>query len=248
MTEYSISRDAFRSVCADARGMENGSAEYAADKDRAEKTGKHGSRQGEKRAGAPGGAMTEEKSGRNAAGMPGKSRKRGRNPLAVMCSLTGTLVLAALVLACLPMVMPGLLGFGAYTVVSGSMEPAIPTGSLVYIAGAEPEGIKTGDIIAFHGGEGSGAVITHRVVENRVVMGEFVTKGDANSAQDMKPVPYSDFMGRVAWTIPEMGRAAAVLTSREGKIAAVCAVAAAVLLQVLSAFLDRGRGGTDRDR
>ena len=154
----------------------------------------------------------------------------------------------AFVLACLPMVMPGLLGFGAYTVVSGSMEPAIPTGSLVYIAGAEPEGIKTGDIIAFHGGEGSGAVITHRVVENRVVMGEFVTKGDANSAQDMKPVPYSDFMGRVAWTIPEMGRAAAVLTSREGKIAAVCAVAAAVLLQVLSAFLDRGRGGTDRDR
>ena len=32
--------------------------------------------------------------------------------------------------------------------------------------------------IAFYGGKDTNAIITHRVVENRVVMGEFITKGE----------------------------------------------------------------------
>jgi len=48
-------------------------------------------------------------------------------------------LLAALVLICLPLTVPRLFGYHIYTVVSGSMEPAIPTGSLVYIREAAPE-------------------------------------------------------------------------------------------------------------
>lgn len=82
------------------------------------------------------------------------------------------------------------------------MEPAIPTGSLIYIAEALPEEIQEEEIIAFYGVKDSASIITHRVMENRVVMGEFITKGDANKTQDMNPVPYENFIGKVVRSVP----------------------------------------------
>lgn len=67
-------------------------------------------------------------------------KKRGiRQRVASVLGLTGTLLLVLLVLACLPLTVPRLFGYHIYSVVSGSMEPAIPTGSLVYIGEADPE-------------------------------------------------------------------------------------------------------------
>ena len=64
------------------------------------------------------------------------------------------------------------------------MEPAIPTGSLVYIKEMEPKDVQVDDVIAFYGTKDAASIITHRVVENRVLMGEFITKGDANATKD----------------------------------------------------------------
>ena len=116
--------------------------------------------------------------------------KTGRNPAAFILRALGTLLLAALVLICLPLTVPRLFGYHIYTVVSGSMEPAIPTGSLVYIREAAPEEMAAGDVIAYYGARDSASIITHRVVENRVVMGEFITRGDANLTEDMNPGDY----------------------------------------------------------
>ena len=54
---------------------------------------------------------------------------------------------------CVPLIVPKTMGYQLYTVVSGSMEPAVPTGSLVYIKYVEPGDIETGDIIAFYGSD-----------------------------------------------------------------------------------------------
>ena len=89
-----------------------------------------------------------------------------------------------------------------YTVVSGSMEPAVPTGSLVYIKYVEPGDIETGDIIAFYGSDAQGSIITHRVVSNSNAMGEFITKGDANAENDMSPVTYEQYVGKMVRSIP----------------------------------------------
>ncbi len=94
-------------------------------------------------------------------------------------------------------------------------------------------------MIAFYSAEDQASIITHRVVENRVLMGEFITKGDANRTQDMNPAPYANFIGIVRLTAPHVGRIAQVLTSTAGKIAAACAVAAAVLFHIAAAVLDR---------
>ena len=64
--------------------------------------------------------------------------KRKGNPLGAVLRTLGTLLLLLLVAACLPLTVPRLFGYQIYAVISGSMEPALPIGSLVYIQGVEP--------------------------------------------------------------------------------------------------------------
>ena len=170
-----------------------------------------------------------------------KTKKNRKNPVAAICSALGTLLLIIIVVACLPLTVPKVFGYEMYTVISGSMEPSIPTGSLVYIKDMDPQNVADGDVIAFYGGHDSNAIITHRVVKNRVVMGEFITKGDANEKEDMNPIPYMNFLGRVELSIPVVGELAQLLTSMEGKIAAGTLIGVAVILQLLASLLDRRR-------
>lgn len=173
------------------------------------------------------------------------SRKRyKKSPVAVICGALGTALLVVLVLFCLPLTVPRLMGYHIYSVVSGSMEPAIPVGSLVYIKDSAPEDMQVDEVIAFYGARDSNAIITHRVVENRVVMGEFITKGDANQTEDMNPVPYDNFIGKVVLSVPVIGKLALMLTSLTGKMIAVGVIGVALILEIISAVLDRKRYGT----
>ncbi len=168
-----------------------------------------------------------------------KKKSFSRSPVCTICSALGTALLIILILGCIPFTLPRLLNYQAYTVISGSMEPAIPTGSLVYIKEIDPVNVLKNDIIAYYGSRDRNAIITHRVVENRTVMGEFITKGDANRTEDMNPVDYDHFIGKVKWIIPKLGIAAQFMTSREGKIAAGCMIGLAVILHLLAAMLER---------
>ena len=159
--------------------------------------------------------------------------------MSVICSALGTVLLVGLVLVCLPITATRLFGYDAYSVVSGSMEPAVATGSVVYVQEAAPEDMKKDDVIAFYGAKDSNAIITHRVVENKVVMGEFITKGDANRTEDMNPVPYSNFIGKVVYSIPVLGRIAEGLTSTVGKIIAGGVIAAALILEGIASVIPR---------
>jgi len=118
------------------------------------------------------------------------TKKTKKSPVAAACSALGTALLILLIVICLPLTVPKAFHYHVYTVISGSMEPAIPTGSLVYIKEMEPKDVQVDDVIAFYGTKDAASIITHRVVENRVLMGEFITKGDANATKDMNPAPY----------------------------------------------------------
>ena len=61
---------------------------------------------------------------------------------------TTTLVVLAIFLAVV-FVGVRLLGFQVYAVLSGSMEPDLPVGSLVYVKAIEPEKLEIGDDISF---------------------------------------------------------------------------------------------------
>ena len=90
--------------------------------------------------------------------------------------LGGTVLLILVIVLCIPITVPRLFGYDIYTVISGSMEPAIPTGSLIYTKEIPPKEVKKEDVIAFYRGTDSGAIVTHRVVKNQTVSGKFITK------------------------------------------------------------------------
>lgn len=163
--------------------------------------------------------------------------------MSVFCSALGTLLLILLIVFCIPLTVPKLFGYELYTVISGSMEPEIPVGSLVCIQAADPADAQAGDVIAFYGAKDSAAIVTHRVVENHVVMGEIITKGDANQTNDMNPVDYSNFIGIVEMTIPKLGLAAQILTSFEGKAAAAGVIGLAVVFHTIAMIIDGRREG-----
>lgn len=94
-------------------------------------------------------------------------------------------------------------GFKSFVVLTGSMSPLIPTGSVVYSQKQNDYG--KGDIITF---EQNGVTVTHRVVnkvtENNKILYE--TQGDANTARDSDPVPNSNVVGKVELFIPAIGK------------------------------------------
>ena len=99
--------------------------------------------------------------------------------------------------------------------------------------------IETGDIIAFYGSDAQGSIITHRVVSNRNAMGEFITKGDANAENDMNPVTYEQYVGKMVRSIPKVGGIVQTITVGSGKTVLKCVIGLAIVLQVLAAVLNR---------
>lgn len=165
------------------------------------------------------------------------SDKGGRKVFPALCSVLGTLILLGVIAAFVPLTVPRFMGYEIYEVVSGSMEPEIPVGSVIYVKEAAPETIEPGDVIAFYKG---GQTITHRVEENHYVEGEFITKGDANSKEDVEPVAYNDLVGKVERHIPALGILLTLLAGHTGKLYAVVLAGCGVMFHMLAAIL-RGR-------
>ncbi|PIU01971.1 signal peptidase I, partial [bacterium (Candidatus Torokbacteria) CG09_land_8_20_14_0_10_42_11] len=84
-------------------------------------------------------------------------------------------------------------------VLSGSMEPKIKTGSVVLVKGAST--YKTGDVVTFKG-EGK-TPTTHRIVAETDE--GFVTRGDANNADDLKKLAPQNILGKALFSIPYLG-------------------------------------------
>ena len=169
-----------------------------------------------------------------------RQRKKKLTPLGRLLDILGTLIMAAAVILCLVLAVPRFAGVQTYIVVSGSMEPAIPVGSLVYSRETEPQTLEPGDVIVFYstdaaessGGseDGSAVPITHRVVENHTDEGEIITKGDANAANDLFPTAYANVEGKVVLHIPKLGFLAAPVATMSGKIAVMMVILAGYLL------------------
>ena len=111
---------------------------------------------------------------------------------------------SALAVICLLLVIPLLIyGFpflvgadSSYTVMSGSMSPALRPGDLVIVKGEEP--VNVGDVVTVESGE---FTYTHRVVE-KLEGDRFMLKGDANEDPDPNLVEASQIIGKVVLIFP----------------------------------------------
>ena len=117
-------------------------------------------------------------------------------------------------------------------VVSGSsMEPAIPTGSLVIVRPALPATLSVGDVVAF---QLRGSTIAHRIsaIEELGDARAFRTKGDASMVADPEPIAFDDRAGLLVAQIPLAGYLLGLLQAY-GRILSigVAAVIAILLLR-----------------
>lgn len=132
--------------------------------------------------------------------------------------LTTILILILLVLAII-LIAPRLLGYQSLAVLSGSMEPEIPVGSLVFAKETEPSALEVGDVITY---KLSGTtLVTHRVIENDTVSGQLITQGDANDVADSNPVEYQNVVGKVTMHLPWLGYLSIYIKTPLG-IAGIC--------------------------
>jgi signal peptidase len=114
----------------------------------------------------------------------------------------GALALGALLVLLQTALLPG---YEVLIVQSGSMEPAISTGSVVVVS--EQDRYEAGEVITFGETTGDQVPTTHRVVSEQLLDGEYAytTKGDANEEADLEPVPLNEVRGKVLFAIPWLG-------------------------------------------
>ena len=145
--------------------------------------------------------------------------------------MTGLLIALAVVLVGPLLPIQG--NFQIKVVQSGSMEPAIKTGSLVVIKPLD--NYRIGDVITFEGNfkdaKGKKVPITHRIVDARVSVGNvtYQTKGDANEDVDQSPVALNKVIGKVLFSLPYAGYLVAAAQTGYGLLAIVVIPAAAII-------------------
>lgn len=127
-------------------------------------------------------------------------------------------------------------GLKPYVVISGSMEPNYPVGSLVYVKKVGPNELKAQDTITYV--IGNGTVVTHRIVEvlpdeDDPTVIRYRTKGDANDHPDGTPIHFNNVLGKVTFSIPIIGFIAYFIQTPPGSYLLI----AILLLLVLLSFL-----------
>ncbi|NOQ68039.1 signal peptidase I [Patescibacteria group bacterium] len=141
-----------------------------------------------------------------------------------------TVVVFAVVLLIVVSVLPIPGNYKLLIVQSGSMEPAIKTGSVVAVKPVE--NYKANDVITFEDG-GKSKTTTHRIVDTEVVSGKvfYITKGDANNAEDSSKVPEDKIVGKVLTSVPYVGYILAMAKEPAGFVLLVIIPCVIIILE-----------------
>jgi signal peptidase I len=124
----------------------------------------------------------------------------------------------------------------AFVILSGSMEPTVRTGSVVFIV---PQPIYiVGDIVTFAQNGDRNFPVTHRIykIDDQGIYysdGIYTTKGDANKTPDMEPLTPNNIIGKVWFTIPYLGYAIDFMKRPQGFILFVIVPATIIIYEEL---------------
>lgn len=131
--------------------------------------------------------------------------------------------------------LPTVFGLGSAVVLSGSMEPELPVGSLLFIH--REKSYEVGEIVIYRDG---GSLVTHRLVS--LENGEATTRGDANNTNDAS-FPASQILGKVTAVLPGVGSAILWFQTPLG----ICTVLLICGLLMILPWLFHGKGEKTHD-
>lgn len=139
-----------------------------------------------------------------------------RNVLLKLLNVISVLIIIASMAALLTVVLakpgqaPNFFGYSLFRVMTGSMEPTIPTNSLIVVKRTPAEDLAEGDVITFYSRDPSllGEPNTHRIIRFEEEDGkrQIYTKGDANNIEDRYPAKDEDVIGKVIYSSPGLGK------------------------------------------
>ena len=113
------------------------------------------------------------------------------------------------------LVIPKVIGYKPYTIISGSMEPNYNVGCVTYVKPVKFEELEVGDTITF---TTSSLTVTHRIISIDKEKESVNTKGDANETNDGY-ISYRNIKGRATkFSIPYLGYAMVWISTIKGKI------------------------------
>lgn len=128
--------------------------------------------------------------------------------------------------------VPAVAGYKIYIVLSGSMSPAFEAGSVVLVRPLEATALQVGDIITYRDPDPERAeiIVTHRVITVKPTDPvSFITRGDANDANDPLPLPAANLIGRVEFNVPYLGFIFSFVRTRMGIILLVIVPAVLII-------------------
>ncbi|MEP9363461.1 signal peptidase I [Nocardioides sp. CN2-186] len=155
------------------------------------------------------------------------------------------LVTLAVGVALAAVVIPRLAGATPYAVLTGSMRPAMPPGTLVVVRPVDPADIKVGSVVTFQPRPDDPSVVTHRIVAqgfDAAGLPVYQTKGDANDAVDPAAIHAGQILGQRWYFVPYIGYLTDLLTGHQ-RMTGVLVVAGGLILYALVMLL-----GALRDR
>lgn len=159
-------------------------------------------------------------------------------------NVISSIILIILLLAVGVFIAPRMFGITPMVVLSGSMEPTYPVGSLIFVEKVDPATLSKDDNVSFTLGQ-SETVVTHRVVENNVETKQITTKGDANQSEDASPAGYSNVIGKAKnFAIPFLGFVGVFINSTAGYIVLGTLF---VVLVIISFLSDKKKGGNHNE-
>jgi len=127
--------------------------------------------------------------------------------------------------------------YKVFTVQSGSMEPTIHTGSLIFV---KPEAdYNIGDIVTRRTTDPK-VTITHRIVSKEEVQGKiaFETKGDANNAPDGEKFTKDGIIGKEVFKLPYIGYPVGYAKTTPGLILLIIVPAVIIIYDEMNKIKD----------
>lgn len=154
-------------------------------------------------------------------------------------NIATTVLVSLVVIFAILLVGVRLFDIQVFSVISGSMEPEYPVGSLIYVKEVDPSQIKEGDVITYV--LPNDMPSTHRVVQIDEQNELFYTKGDANDVADGAPVHFKNLIGTPIFKIPLLGYVAHYIQHPPGMYVAIAAAAVLLILVFLPDLLKKDK-------
>lgn len=143
--------------------------------------------------------------------------------------ISGLLAVVLLALAGV-LIVPYLMGYTELAVLTGSMQPTLPVGTLIYVKEVEPETLQVGDVVTYR--LDSDTMVTHRVVEIDPDAQTLTTQGDANSDPD-GAITFDRLVGKMDFYIPYLGYISLNIRTPIG----IMSICGALIFIILLAFI-----------